>query len=200
MGLRPGEMVGRNALEIYADNAQIIDNLKLALAGEPSRFVAEWAERVYETIVRPLRSHSGEIVGVVGVAIDTTEQAMTAEALAESEDRFRASFHQAPLGAAHASLDGIVLRANEPLAELLGVLPQEVVGKRLRDWYASDADIQEDSATVQMLLSEPLPRVSSVRVMKSDAGDSIRVVVSLSIIRDRKGEQKHLVYTVTPLP
>jgi PAS domain S-box-containing protein len=134
------------------------------------------------------------------MAIDMTEQALTSAALAESEDRFRASFQQAPLGSAHASLDGVVLRANEPIAELLGVPAQEIVGQRLREWFASTEEHLADSAAVQQLLASQSPRSSAMRTLKNAAGETFPVVVSLSIIRDRHGEVKHLVYTLTPMP
>lgn len=200
IGLRPGEVVGMNALELYRSHPTIIENLQLALSGEPRRFRVELSERTFETIVRPLRSHRGEIVGAVGVSIDTTEQTLTEEALAESEDRFRASFHQAPIGAAHTSLDGIVLRANETLADILESTPSEIVGRRLHEWYvdAGDSLAGEDSVREMLSTSRRPPPV--VRTLRTAGDRQVRAVVSLSLVRGRQGEAKHLVYAITPLP
>jgi len=199
IGLRPGDVVGRNALELYAHDPSIVENLKQALAGEPRRFVAELSERVFETIVRPLRGHRGEIVGAVGVAIDTTEQTLTEEALAESEERFRAAFHQAPIGAAHTSLDGIVLRANEPLAAMLGSTPQEIVGRRLREWFTDEADRTADESDVRTV-RDGTTGTSAIRTLRGAENRPFRAVVSLSVVRGRQGEAKHLVCAVTPMP
>ncbi|QOV88331.1 PAS domain S-box protein [Humisphaera borealis] len=200
IGLRPGEVVGKSAFDLYGSHPGIVDNLKLALSGEPRRFSSELSERTFETIVRPLRSHRGEIVGAVGVSIDTTEQTLTEEALAESEERFRASFHQAPIGAAHTSLDGVVLRVNEPLAAMLGLTPQEVVGRRLREWLADDAEREQDADAVRQLLSGALRVTATVRTLRGQEGVGIRAVFSLSLVRGRQGETRHLVYAITPLP
>jgi PAS domain S-box-containing protein len=205
LGLRPGEVVGRSAFDLYGRYPDVAENLRLALGGEPRRFVTEIGEQVFETIVRPLRAHGGAIVGAVGVAIDVTEQTLTAEALRESEERFRASFHQAPLGVAHASLDGVVLRANDRLGQMLGVSPNEVVGRRVGDWYAGDAAAaavraDEDAAGLADLLAGRADVVSAARSLNSQASGPQPVVLSTSLVRGRQGEPRSLIVTVTPVP
>jgi len=48
-------------------------------------------------------------------------------ALAESEQKFRITFAEAPVGIAHVGLDGELLLVNDSLAEMLGYAPEELV-------------------------------------------------------------------------
>ena len=90
LGLRPGEVVGRNAFAMYAGVPEIIGQLKRGLAGETFVAYSEVAERIYEVHYAPVRSESGGLLGTMGIAIDDT-----ARVLAERElQRHRESLEQ----------------------------------------------------------------------------------------------------------
>jgi PAS domain S-box-containing protein len=154
---------------------------------------------VFEIAARPLRSPRGEIIGAVGVAIDVTEQAIARQALRESEERFGATFHQAPIGIAHLSLDGRILRANARLASLLGTDAGLLAGRRLSDWYDPPGPA-EDEAAVRTLLSGGRTAWDAVRILRRPDEPSSRAAVSLSVIRGAQGEAKLVIVMVTPLP
>ena len=76
MGLKPGEVVGLSALEMYKDNPEVLKGLRKALDGEAHRsttFVGDVAFNVYYS---PYRDYKGEITGTIGMAVDITEQKM----------------------------------------------------------------------------------------------------------------------------
>jgi two-component system, cell cycle sensor histidine kinase and response regulator CckA len=60
------------------------------LQGTPERYRATWKGITLEARIRPLRDRDGEIVGILGVGIDVTEQTRTEAQLRDSEERFRA--------------------------------------------------------------------------------------------------------------
>lgn len=198
LGLRPGEVVGQSAFELYRQEPAIIDNLKMALAGEPRRWVAEIRQRVFETLARPIRSPRGEIVGVSGVAIDVTEQTLILEALRESEERFSASFHQAPVGVAHAAIDGTILRCNDRLSEMLGLLPAEVVGRKLDEFYDATADTEAERSAVRQLLSNEIRTSVATHALNSTNGEATAATITRSLVRGWQGEARYLILIVTP--
>ena len=60
------------------------------LKGASERYRATWKGITLEARIRPLRDRHGEIVGILGVGIDVTEQTRMEEQLRGSEERFRA--------------------------------------------------------------------------------------------------------------
>jgi PAS domain S-box-containing protein len=74
IGLRPGQVLGTSAFELYRDNPNIIVALRKALAGEEFTNELESAGRVFETRYCPLRDATGKVTGVLGVSIDITER------------------------------------------------------------------------------------------------------------------------------
>ncbi len=61
-----------------------------ALRGTPEQYRATWKGITLEARVRPMCDREGEIVGIVGVGIDVTEQTRMEQQLRGSEERFRA--------------------------------------------------------------------------------------------------------------
>ena len=73
LGLKPGEVVGRSALEIYKDIPSIVGSIRKALAGEATRVQNVLGKATFDTVYSPYRNASGEIAGVIGVARYVTE-------------------------------------------------------------------------------------------------------------------------------
>ena len=74
MGMEPGELVGKNALEIYKGNDSLIDEFKRALQGEAFTGVSQVDEFMMECTFTPLRNDQDEMIGVIGLANNVTEQ------------------------------------------------------------------------------------------------------------------------------
>ncbi len=79
---------------------------------------------------------------MIGVFRDVTAQSLAADALAESESRFRAIFESAALGIAVTDMEGRLQECNAQFAEMLGYRVPELLGKHIseishsEDWTA----------------------------------------------------------------
>ena len=87
-----------------------------------------------------------------GTQRDITERKQAEEVLKESEERFRATFHQAAVGVAHVGLDGRWLRVNERLSEIVGYPREELLGLTFQD-ITHPEDLETDLGYVRRLLA-----------------------------------------------
>jgi PAS domain S-box-containing protein len=107
----------------------------------------------------PIKDACGAITGGVGCWRDVTEQRALMQALADSEQRFRATFEQAAVGVAHVSIDGRWLRVNERLCKMTGYNRDELLARSFRDiTYPSDLD--RDLLHMSALLAGEIPSYS----------------------------------------
>lgn len=114
LGLKPGEVIGLNALELYRDYPETVALLRSALEGTEQRATLAVAGRWFDTWVTPL-FEGDRVTSVVGVATDITDRMQAETTLREVEDRFRALVnhttdnlfwvHRRPNGAFH--IDGV---------------------------------------------------------------------------------------------
>ncbi len=74
LGLRPGEVVGRSAFDVYRDVPSIVAHTRRALAGEASTEIHAVGLLHFESWYSALRDADGAITGAIGVAIDVTER------------------------------------------------------------------------------------------------------------------------------
>ena len=74
LGLHPGEVVGRSALELYRHVPGFEDAVRRALAGEQVTQVVREGNRDFELVCVPSCDANGAIDGVIGVAFDVTER------------------------------------------------------------------------------------------------------------------------------
>ncbi|MCB8943472.1 MAG: response regulator [Ardenticatenaceae bacterium] len=84
MGLIPNQAVGTTIYDFFDerdDDFVPIAAHRRALAGESQRYEQDWRGRVYQTYVEPLRDDEDLQIGVIGVALDVTEQVKTQKAL-----------------------------------------------------------------------------------------------------------------------
>jgi PAS domain S-box-containing protein len=88
LGLKNGELIGVRLFDhFHTDDPQSppIEAHGKALLGESVTFEMEWNKRIFEAHVQPLRSNEGEILGVIGVALDITDRKHLADQLRQSQ-------------------------------------------------------------------------------------------------------------------
>src|SRR6202167_4346485 len=77
LGVKSGGLTGKTLAEYFETNDAQHPSLNAhwrALAGESLTYELHWQKRIFESHVRPLRGPDGEIIGVIGVALDITDQ------------------------------------------------------------------------------------------------------------------------------
>jgi len=130
LGLKPGEVVGQSVFEVYKDIPNILNKVNKALQGKITRAIQNVNEIVFDVLYTPLRDNRNRMNGVIGVAVDITEQTKANEALRFSEQKFSTAFHISPdmISISRIS-DSVILDVNESAKALLGYTPKEIIGK-----------------------------------------------------------------------
>ncbi|MDQ2920848.1 MAG: PAS domain S-box protein, partial [Acidobacteriota bacterium] len=95
LGWKPGEMVGQSVFEIYGDNPEVLENVRRALAGEAFSTIVYVGDVAFEARYSPLTDEANNVIGVIGVATDITENRKAQKALQENEQRYRELFENA---------------------------------------------------------------------------------------------------------
>ena len=88
LNLKPNQVVGMPLSEYFRTDdpafVAIASHLK-ALTGEMVTYEVELRKRVFESHVQPLYSSEGELLGVIGVALDITDRKVLADQLRQSQ-------------------------------------------------------------------------------------------------------------------
>ncbi|HEU5145434.1 MAG TPA: PAS domain S-box protein, partial [Chryseosolibacter sp.] len=144
--------------------------------------------------VRPLEDSTGKITGFVKVMRDLTEQKRAADALVQSEERFRAMVSQTNAGLLHTDLNGIITLVNSKLCDILGYSERELLGKSI--WELTFADDRETNRQIfDSLRTKMIPSEAEKRLLHKD-GFPIWVSESLSAIRNERGEAESAVAVI----
>ncbi|HET7813920.1 MAG TPA: EAL domain-containing protein, partial [Candidatus Baltobacteraceae bacterium] len=159
--------------------------------------------------VRAMRDADGNITRLCGTCQDVTEQRRAEYALAASESRFRRSFDYAAVGMMMVEPidgDGVILRMNNALAQLLGIEETSYTGMTLAELVVSDDwpllhtildRVVHDGSSGQVEVrlcgaggKRPMVYASAARI--GDAGSPRDVLVHIQDITERKAAEEQL--------
>ena len=114
-------------------------------------------------------------------------QAETAsQKLRESEERFRLTIDEAPIGMALVDLDGRFARVNAALCEIVGYTAHELERLRFQD-ITHPEDLDSDLALVGRLIRGEIPRYQlEKRYIRKD-GSVVTILLSTSMLRGLDG-------------
>ncbi|MBL0419047.1 PAS domain S-box protein [Ramlibacter sp. AW1] len=200
-GVDPRELIGRRISELlgptlYARNLPYIERV---LRGEPQEFEREIPDPAGGPPRHSLASYLPDLAdGVRGFFVSITDISpikRTELSLRESEERFRLTLDEAPIGMALVGTDGRFLRVNQVLCELLGYTEQELVGLTFQA-VTHPSDLQLDLALAERLARGEIPRFTlEKRYMRKD-GSIVHVSLSRSVLRGPSGEPVHFIFQV----
>jgi len=121
------------------------------------------------------------------VVLDITERKRAEEALRESEERYRRLFEEAPVAYHEIDRQGIMVRVNRAECELLGYPPEEILGRPVWDFVASEQREAVEAVVRKKMLAPYLPVVFEREWMRRD-GSRLTVEIHENLILDAQGE------------
>ena len=129
---------------------------------------------------------------------DVTDDHRRAVALQESEELYRATFDQAPVGMAQTTLDGTWLRINEATSAITGYSYDEMIGRTFYDITHPD-DRDADTAQVDTLLAGRTTACTlEMRYVRQD-GSIVWVNRWVSVLRNAAGRPYRLIAMIVDI-
>jgi two-component system, cell cycle sensor histidine kinase and response regulator CckA len=116
--------------------------------------------------------------------------------LVESERLYRETFDAAPVGIVHTDLDGIWLRVNQRLCDLLGRPRQALEGHASTEFVAEE-QIDSEGDAMRQLAAGALERhvVDEMRFRRGD-GSFLWARVNVSVHRSSDGQAQHFISAI----
>ena len=138
LGLKSGEVVGMTLAEYFQGQEHLSTALgahRQACAGETATYETTAFGRSYTTHLEPMRDAGNSIIGVLGMAFDTTEHKRAEEARKQSEAQLRSIVSHVPGGI--WTIDTGLRFTSFYAAERkdLALKPGHVVGMKLEDFF-----------------------------------------------------------------
>ncbi len=128
LGLKPGQVVGMSAFELYEDFPEVTDSLKEAFNGHDITVQVSIGNIIFEVHNTPVFGSNGEVLNVIGVANDITEQMSTRLILEESERKFRIFVENIDDMVYFQALDGTLSFLNQAHLNMIGYPDEFYVG------------------------------------------------------------------------
>lgn len=184
----PQDYLGKDFTSLSRSDSSIIQVIaahKKALSGRPTSF--EWKmatedDKVYYSYIEPLRNTQGEVVGIVGIALDTTERKK-----AEEYRRQLASIVESSNDAIISeTLDGIITSWNKGAEKIYGYLEGEVLGKNISILTPSNNGNDNPLILQRILQDETLSNYETTHIRKDQK--KINVSLTASPIKNDSGE------------
>jgi PAS domain S-box-containing protein len=161
----------RNRFEkfIRNDDYNWFDEYRFRRADGAYVYILDQAQKFYD--------QSGTPILIAGAMSDITTRVQTEEALRASEERYRLLTEISPDGVVIAGDDGTIHLANQSMQRMLGVAPEQVIGRNLFDFFPPRCMEQyRDCLTDLMSSDQPDGQVEIV--FRRDDGNVLPVEVS----------------------
>lgn len=135
----------------------------------------------------PVLDAPGNLLGYRGADNDITASKQAEEALRQSEEKFRRTFDQSPIGAAIVSLDFRFQRVNAELCRITGYSEKELLARTFMDITHPD-DLKPSMKLAQRLVAGRIDHYTvEKRYLRKD-GSTVWVRMSARLIKDGAGK------------
>jgi len=141
LGYAPGEMMGQHHFAFMDEKGNMmaerhLERRKQGITEEIDlEFITKDGARIITTLTTsPVLDAEGNYAGALAVVADVTDRRRAADALQESEERFRGIFERAGIGIVLADTRGNILRTNPAFQRIIGYSADELQGRSIADF------------------------------------------------------------------
>lgn len=206
LGLSRDEIVGLNWFDNFIDKQicsevkQVFNDMINEKISSSSHYInkildANKTEHLVSWNNAMYRDENGDIIGVIAIGNDVTQEDSLVQELKISNLRYEQTFKTAQIGIAHVGLDGSWLDVNDYLCKLIGYSKDELLKLTFQDITYAD-DLDKDLAYVSKLLDKKLDSYHiEKRYIRKD-GNIIWVNLSVVLLRDSSDKPLYFILII----
>ncbi|MBU6372424.1 MAG: PAS domain S-box protein [Alphaproteobacteria bacterium] len=142
----------------------------------------------------PVRATDGDTL-VGGIALDVTEMLAAERSALDSELRFGAIFDNAAVGIAQVSTDGVLVRVNRRLAEIVGHPAEDLLGRTFTDITHPD-DIAANLAVSQQVRDGLIDEFAMEKRYIRKDGSIVWATLNVRCVREASGAIAYFVSVI----
>jgi len=189
LGYERDELMGKTIFDLIpAEDAGRLRAVRADLLLPGRVHTAEWTQQRKDGTFVPVEVSSNILPDGRWQAFvrDVSERKHVEQALHESEERFRLTIDEAPIGMALVALDGRFVRVNRALCEIVGYSSAELTGLTFQAITHPD-DRDADLASAGQLARGDIPLYHREKRYVRKDGTIVEVLLNVSILRNRDG-------------
>ena len=152
-------------------------------------------KRKFRTLLFPLEFGNKNLLA--GIGIDMTDQILVREALKESEERLAAFIRTVPHGLLENDTEGTITLCNHGYCRLLGLEPEEVLGRNVADFQPTEDDKEKRRELIRTLNRSGEEQGSFMGKVRRSDGEIIDVQIDWNNRKDESGMVTGYVAAVT---
>ncbi|MCK4267371.1 MAG: PAS domain S-box protein [Actinomycetia bacterium] len=193
LGVSEDSVVGeRHTKFVKAEYKDLLERMLVqAKEGKTVRFQYEEdapkGPRWFESTLSPIRDKSGKVESFLRVSRDITDQKKIQEKLLNSEEKYRISFDEAPIGKALLSLDGSFIDANKAWTRILGYSKEELLTKKMGDITFAD-DLASSLELFKKYISQEIPLIDIKKRYVHRDGRTVFGLLRANLVLDRENK------------
>ena len=197
----PPSYAARAALHAPESWARLDSAVKRAMAGgEPYDLELDLrrpdgSQRWVRAMGSPVRDAQGRVVRINGTAQDITARKHAADALRDSEERFRTAFESAAIGMGLLDLDGHWIRVNHSLCRIVGYSAEELLTLDFQS-ISHPGDIEAALDFGRQMLDGSISSFHREKRYLHKQGRVVWVFLSVSMVRDGNGRPLYAIAQV----
>ncbi len=196
------DVLGKTDLELFpkevaekfiADDSSVMLTGKSIIKREEFYFDKDGQKRWLQTSKLPLKDDKGNIIGLIGIGRDITEQRLAQEALQEERNQLRTLIDNLPDLIFFKDLDGKYILNNRAHLDFIGVKSQaEAYGKTLFNFRSEEKAMQLFDEEIKVL-NTGVPILEAEQVILHKGKNEKRVyLISKIALKDKDGKIKGL--------
>ena len=192
-GRRIGEFSPAWARERVLGEALEVARREGSWRGDLARLHRDGHEIPVSQVIVARTAADGEVDFYATIARDMTRERAAEAALRESEERFRITFEQAPIGVSLLDLNGNFVQINDAYCAIIGHSREALMQAGGPTAVTHPDDIAFTRYAMRLLIAGKVPVIRFEKRFLDAAGESIWVELSGSLFRDAEGRPQYLI-------